>query len=90
MEKSINEKEVSKKNVTVIKNETYYQLMIASYKDMVSARICINHLNRNGIKATLNEWNDSFMVLSQKYEFKQSALREKARIEELIYKLTFI
>lgn len=96
MAKSTNEKDVSKKKVTVlkskivIKNESYYQLLIESYKDVIGANICINHLMKNDIKATLVEWNDSYMVLSQKYGFKQSALREKARIEELRYKATFI
>ncbi|MGL5151537.1 MAG: hypothetical protein ACRC7N_13305 [Clostridium sp.] len=96
MAKSTNEKEVSKKKVTVlkprvvIKNEAYYQLLIASFKDMIGANICINHLMKNGIRATLGEWNGSYMVLSNKFGFKQFALREKERVEELKYKPTFI
>ncbi|WP_194190345.1 hypothetical protein [Clostridium chrysemydis] len=96
MAKSTNEKDTSKTKTTSINTmvkisvESFYQLMIASYKDMVGARICINHLNKNGIKAILSKWNGSYMILSQKYGFKQSVLREKARIEELRYKPTFI
>lgn len=96
MTKSTNEKEISKKKVTVmkpkiiIKDESYYQLLIASYKDMIGANICINHLMKNGIKANLSEWNGSYMILSNKFGFKQFALREKERIEVLKYKPTFI
>lgn len=96
LEKSTNEKDTPKTKITSINTmvqisvESFYQLLIASYKDMVSTRICINHLNRNGIKAILSEWNGSYMVLSNKFGFKQFALREKGRIEGLKYRPTFI
>lgn len=96
MRKSTNEKGSSNLNVTAInpkieiKSEAFYQLLIASYKDKVGANICLNHLKRNAIGAILSEWNGSYMVLSNKFGFKQFALREKERVEELKYKPTFI
>lgn len=68
MAKSTNEKEVSKKKVTILKPKI--DIKNQAYKDKIGANICINHLMKNGIRATLGEWNGYYMVLSNKYGFK--------------------
>lgn len=74
----------------IVTKKNYYQLLIASYTDELSANICINHLNRNGIIGQPIKEERRIQVVSERCSFKHNILKIKARIEELKYKPMFI
>lgn len=74
----------------IVIEKNYYQLLIASYTDELSANICISHLNRNGIIGKLIKEEEQIHIVSERCSFKHNILKIKDKVEELRYKPVFI
>lgn len=74
----------------IVTEKNYYQLLIASYTDELSANICISHLNRNGVIGKPIKENEVIHIVSEKCSFKHNIRKIKDRVEELKYNPIFI